>query len=92
MLVREEVFFAAQLVPSQESQALCSERLGGPALYFPVLSDPGERRHWLYVCPCLITAGLYTTLGMVSVLAYYTYSQADGAISGVVMLKVLISA
>jgi len=26
------------------------------------------------------------------VLAYYTYSQADGAISGVVMLKVLISA
>ncbi len=29
-----------------------------------------ERRHWLCVCPCLITAGLYTTLGMVS-----TYDQ-----------------
>src|SRR5206468_3903350 len=66
MLVREEVFFAAQPVPSHESQALCSERLEVPARYVPALSDPAERRHQLCACACLLPTGLYTQLGMVS--------------------------
>src|SRR6266700_4046003 len=67
MLVREEVVFAAHVGHLQESQALSSERLGSPALYFPVQSDPLERGYRLCARACLITADLYTTIGMVSV-------------------------
>src|SRR6266567_4379100 len=66
MLVREEVVFAAHVGHLQESQALSSERLGSPALYFPVQSDPLERGYRLCARACLITADLYTTIGMVS--------------------------
>src|SRR6266700_2234882 len=66
MLVREEVVFAAHVGHLQESQALSSERLGSPALYFPVQSDPLEKGYRLCARACLITADLYTTIGMVS--------------------------
>ena len=66
MLVREEVVFAAHVGHLQESQALSSERIGSPALYFPVQSDPLERGYRLCARACLITADLYTTIGMVS--------------------------
>src|SRR6266699_5820071 len=67
MLVREEVLFAAHVGHLQESQALSSERLGSPALYFPVQSDPLEKGYRLCARACLITADLYTTIGMVSI-------------------------
>src|SRR6266702_1915296 len=69
MLVREEVVFAAHVGHLQESQALSSERLGSPALYFPVQSDPLEKGYRLCARACLITADLYTTIGMVSLKA-----------------------
>ena len=43
MLVREEVFFAAQPVLAHESQALCSERQCRPVLHFFVFSEPVDR-------------------------------------------------
>ena len=60
------MFFAARLVPVRESEPHCLYRLGSPVLALPVLSDSEERWRQPCVCTCLITAGLYTQLGMVS--------------------------
>src|SRR6266699_40207 len=78
MLVREEVVFAAHVGHLQESQALSSERLGSPALYFPVQSDPLEKGYRLCARACLITADLYTTIGMVSNLSLYASGEDMG--------------
>src|SRR5215469_6155988 len=87
MLVREGVFFAARLVPTQESQARCSSQLGNSALNFRVFSDPGERRHRLSVCACLITASLYTTRGMVSYLTTSVCSRSIDAYRPILRLR-----
>src|SRR6266700_3754696 len=81
MLVREEVVFAAHVGHLQESQALSSERLGSPALYFPVQSDPLERGYRLCARACLITADLYTTIGMVSKIRYGILNEHEPHIS-----------
>src|SRR6266704_2884949 len=88
MLVREEVVFAAHVGHLQESQALSSERLGSPALYFPVQSDPLERGYRLCARACLITADLYTTIGMVSTIVppYQVSNTADYAIEANIQL------
>src|SRR6266702_3718097 len=82
MLVREEVVFAAHVGHLQESQALSSERLGSPALYFPVQSDPLEKGYRLCARACLITADLYTTIGMVSVLELISHTTTQEGLTG----------
>src|SRR5947209_7992493 len=70
MLGRGEVFFCRSACPISRAPASLFLTPWGPALFFPVLSGPGDGRYRLRVTAGLITATLYTELGMVSVFGY----------------------